>query len=98
LSQAVGFWNEVGVEDREQLALGDPQSVLKCPGLETRAVGSMDVMNVETLLCVLGDGRLSNIHGFVSRVVQHLYFKLLAWVVDLRYCFYESLDHVHLVE
>src|SRR5262249_31504577 len=49
LAQAVRLGNEVGVEDREQLAFRRLVAVLKRAGFEAGAIRAMDVMNVKTL-------------------------------------------------
>jgi hypothetical protein len=55
LAQAIGLGNEVGVEDREQLALCRLVAVLERAGFESGAIGAMDVVDIETLLRVLRD-------------------------------------------
>ena len=60
LAQAIGLGNEVGVEDREQLALGKLVAVLERAGFETGAIGAMDVVNVETLRRILRDDRFGD--------------------------------------
>ena len=50
LAQAIGLGNEVGVEDREQFALGRLVAVFECAGFEAGAIRAMDVVNIETLL------------------------------------------------
>jgi hypothetical protein len=55
LAEAIAFGDEVGVKDREQLALRGLVSVLECAGFETGAVHAMDVVNVETLSRILRD-------------------------------------------
>ena len=75
---------KIRVENRDELTLGNLQSGVQCAGLVAGAIDAMDVDDVEARL---GQVRHEVTHegaGLVGRIVQNLYFELLARVFDAR--------------
>ena len=96
-SQEVGRRNEVGVEDGDELALRDPHRGLERPGLVARAIGAMDVDDVDAVVGIAHHGALRHNARLVGRVVQHLDLEQLARVVELADGVDQPVRHVHLV-
>ncbi len=81
LHQPVGRRHKVGVEDGDELALGDLQPGVERAGLEAMAVGAVDVDDgVAERRIALHDGG-SDFCGLVGRVVQHLDLELVLRVL-----------------
>ena len=97
LVQEVGRRQEVGVENRDELALGDRHPCLERTRLEAGAIGAVEIRDVEPLRGGAADGQLRNRSRLVGRVVQHLHFEAIAWVVHQRDGIYQPVHHVHLV-
>ncbi len=75
--------HEIGVEDRDELALGRLHPVGQRPGLVAGAVLAMDVLDVEALGPRIGHSLLRDRTGAVCAVVEHLYLEAVLGVVDL---------------
>ena len=96
-SQEVGLRNEVGVEDRDEVAARDLQALVERAGLVAGAILAMDVLDVDALHRVAAHGELGDLPGLVGRVVEHLDLEQLARVFDLADRVDQPIDDVHLV-
>ena len=97
-AQEVLGGNEVGVEDRHELAGGGLETVLQRAGLESIPVGAVDVLDVEPLVAPVIDAPPGDEGGLVDGVVEDLDLEELTGVVELAHRRDEPLHHVHLVE
>src|SRR5512146_2272780 len=52
LHQPILWWQEVGVEDGDELALTGPKPIRKCPSFIASAIGSVDISDVMPKLAV----------------------------------------------
>src|SRR6266849_6038162 len=52
-SQTVRFGHKIGVKNRQELAFGSLKSIFKGAGLKPCSVGSMYILNIEALGCVI---------------------------------------------
>ena len=79
---------EVRVEDRDELALGDLEAIVERAGLIAGAVGAVDVDHVEIagrrIRRELADARAHEALGLVRRVVEDLDFEAVARVIEAR--------------
>ena len=89
--------NEVRIENRDQLACGELQSVLQRAGFESMAIRAMDVMDVETQFAMFLDARRGNLGGAVRRIVQNLNFQQFSRISDAASGFDQPLDNVQFV-
>ena len=95
--QEVGLRNEVGVEDRDEIAARDLQSLVERARLESGAILAVDVLDVDALHRMATHGELGDLPGLVGRIVEHLDFKQLARILDPAYGVEQPIDDVHLV-
>src|SRR6185437_178241 len=79
--QPVSGRHEIGVENGDEFAFGDGQSVGKRPGLESLTVRPVDVSDVVAKGGVASDDAGSHFLGLVGRVVEDLDFELFAWIL-----------------
>ncbi len=89
--------DEVGVEDRHEIAACHLQALVERAGLVAGAILAMDVLDVDALHRVPAHGELSDLPGLIGRVVQHLDLEQLARVFDLADRIEQAIDDVHLV-
>jgi hypothetical protein len=82
LSQKAAVGNEIGVEDRNELAGRRFQTMLQRTRFESRAVGAMDVLDVVPELPIVTDGLRDELVGLVRRVVKDLDLQLVFRVVQ----------------
>jgi len=98
----VGPGDEVGVEDGDEIALGDFEAFLEGSGLEAVAVGAMDVVDglgrksFGASGIALHDG-LGDDGGFVGGVVEELDLEAVARVVEAAAGVDEAVDNELLV-
>ena len=97
-TEKIWRWDEVRVEDRDELATGDLQTRLEGSGLESSAIVPMEVADVDPLGDVPADRRLRDLPCFVDRVVQYLDLEQLARVVELAHRIDQPIRDVHLIE
>ncbi len=81
LAQEAWLRNEVGVEDRDQVALGPRQAVVERARLVAVAVGAPDVDRVDATSAELLDLGRRDLPRFVARVVEHLDLQAIQRVV-----------------
>ena len=98
LEQEVLGRDEVGVEDRDELARGHLQAGFERARLVTRAVDTVQILDVEAARGVSAHGELGDLGGLVRRVVQHLDLEQVAGIVDLADGIDQAVRDVHLVE
>lgn len=94
----IGLRDEVGVEDGDQLALGDLHPVLEGAGLVAHAVGPVDVHRVEPAIAQALDVGARDRARLVGRVVEDLDLQLARRVVHLGDRLEQALHHGGLVE
>ena len=97
-AQEVRRRDEIGVEDRDELALRLAQARLERARLESAPVGAMKIRDVESALRLPLHRARRDVAGLIGRVVQHLDFEQVPRIVDLADGVDEPLRHVHLVE
>ncbi len=90
--------DEVRVEDEDKLALCRLEPVFQGASLEARAVGAVDVRDVETADHKFADELGGELAGFVGGVVEHLHVDQVLRVVELGNGFQEPLDDVEFVK
>ena len=90
-------WNKVRVENSDEFASGNVQASFECTGLESCAIVSMQVMNIDALLAQRFNRFTSDVLRFIGRVVQKLNFQKFGGIVDLGYRLDQSLNYKHLV-
>ena len=95
--QEVGGRDEVGVEDRDELAARGLQPGLERAGLVPAAVQPMDVLDVDPFGGPAPHRLVGDVPGLVGRVVEHLDFQQLARVVDSADGVDQPVGDVHLV-
>jgi len=95
--QEVHRGHEVGVEDREQLAMGDAHPGGERAGLEAAAAQPTDVAHVDPARAMARDRRRRALAGVVGRVVEHLDLEAAGRVVERRRGADQPLDDVALV-
>ena len=95
--QEIRRGDEVGVEDRDELALGDLEAGLERAGLVAGAIGAMDVGDVHAAGGVAAHGLLGDAARFVRRVIQDLDLKQLARILDLADGVDQPIGDIHLV-
>ncbi len=88
---------EVCIEDCDQFACRQFQSVLERTGFESGSVRAVDMTDVETQPTMLRHAGRRNFDGSVGGVVQNLNLQKLTRVTDPAHRFDQPLDHVHLV-
>ena len=81
-AQEVGLGEEVGVEDGDELALGDLQAVVERARLVARAVDAVDVDDVEPALAQRLDLLAHERARLVGRIVEHLDLEAAARPLD----------------
>ena len=89
--------DEVGVEDRDVLALGDLQPRFERARLVAGAIRAVDIRDVDPLRGIAAHGALGDARRFIRRVVEDLDLEQLARVVDPADGVDETVRHVHLV-
>ena len=97
-TQEVGIGHEVGVEDRQVVTAGLRQRSREGAGLVARAIGPVDVADVEAAaseLCDLAGGDLDRV---VRAVVEDLYLQLVSGPVQRADGLEQPLDDEALVE
>ena len=82
-AQHVGGRHEIGVEHADELTPRHRQPGGECPGLESVAVGTMQVGDVEARGAQLFDPGRDDAPRFVRRIIQHLHL-LRNEFVDIR--------------
>ena len=95
--QEIGLRQEVGVEDRDELALGDVHARLERAGLVARAIAAVQIGDVDPVRRGATNCQLSDGPRLVGRVVQHLDFELVPRVVHLADRLDQPVHDVHLV-
>src|SRR5262249_49071854 len=80
--QKIRTRDEVGVEDRDELALRALEAVLRRAGLVADAVRTADVDRVEPTLAQLRDLAARQCLRLVRRIVEHLELELVRGVVE----------------
>ena len=95
--QEIGFRHKIGVEDRDELALGGLQAVFQGARLESGPVVPVDVMNVNAAPAPFLGGCAGDLLGFVRRIVQHLDVKPVARIVEGTDRIDHPLHDIHLV-
>src|SRR5271165_5814962 len=84
--QEVRGWDKVGVEDRDELALGGFQTLGQSTGLESCPVGAMMVGDGTSHRRVVCDQSAGYGLGFIGGIVEHLDVELLPWIFHLGNC------------
>jgi len=79
--EEIGRRDEIGVEDRDELAPGDLEAGLECAGLIADAVRPVVVLDVVALRGKTPDGKIRDATRLVRRIVEHLNFKQLARIL-----------------
>ena len=95
--QEVGLRNEVGVEDRDELAARDLQALVERAGLVAGAIRAVDVLDVDALHRMATHGELRDLLRLVRRIVQHLDLEQLARIFDLADSIDQPIDDIHFV-
>ena len=95
--EEIGLRDEVGVEDRHEVAARDLQALVERAGLVAGAILAMDVLDVDALQRVPAHRELGDLPRLIGRVVQHLDLEQLARVFDLADRIEQPIDDVHLV-
>ena len=90
--------NEVGVEDGDELTLGDFETCVQRPGLEAVAVSAVQVddglrVHAGEALGVAADDLAGDVDGFVGRVVEDLHLEAIARPVETAGGVDEALGH-----
>jgi hypothetical protein len=96
-AQEVDRRREVGVEDRDVLALGDLHPRFERPCLVAGPVRAMQVRDVQAARGVAPDRLLGNPLRLVRGIVEDLDFEQVARIVELAYRVDEPVGDVHLV-
>ena len=95
--QKIGRWNEIGIEYRDKLARRALQALLKGTGLETLAIGAMQVLNRMPDVEISLAKRFGERMGIVGGIVKYLNLKQFARIFDLDHFIDQPLQHVALV-
>ena len=95
--QEVGSWNEVGVEDRDELAACLAHAGFERAGLVPAPIGAMDILDVHAAERGATHRELGDTLGLVDRIVEYLYFEAIAGVVHLADRIDQPVHDVHLV-
>src|SRR5690349_23374578 len=74
-------WNEVGIEDGDELTFCGVETFLQRSGFESVAVAAMDVGDRITQSRVPLNYGISNLYSFVSGIVEHLDVELVFGIV-----------------
>ena len=90
--------DEIGVEDRHELALRFREAGLQRTGLEPFPVEPADVRNVEPLFCPTADEPGDQEPRLVGRIVQHLDLEPIARPIERAAGIDQTLDDVQLIE
>lgn len=98
LEEEVLLGHEVGVENREEFALGHFHCFFKGASLEFGAVRAVDELDVVTLGGEFCNFLLGDFVAFVGGVIQHLDFVLVLGVVDGADGFEQTLNAVGFVK
>src|SRR5262245_21713524 len=97
LVQELRVWNEIGVEDGNELASGDLQASLQRPRFESEAIVSMQIVDIDALPAQCVNRLASHVLGFVRGIVEELDLQKLWRVVDFRHRLDQSFNNEHLV-
>ena len=89
---------EVGVEDRDQIALGEAQPLGEGARLEAGPHRAPAVADGEAARPPARHRRARDAAGLVRRIVQHLHLEPLARIAQARHGLDQALDDVELVE
>jgi hypothetical protein len=81
LHEPVRGWNEIGVEDGDELTLGEVEAGVEGTGFVAMAVGAMDVLDGVAESGVAGDDGRRDLLSFVGGVVEDLDFEPVLWVL-----------------
>ena len=95
--EEVGVRQEVGVEDGDELAPSDLQPGLESARLVTGTVGPVEVLDVHAESGTAPHGELRDAAGFVRRVVEHLDFEKLSWIIKPAHRVDQAVGYVHFV-
>ncbi len=95
--QEIGGRDEVGVENRDELAARHLEARFERAGLVPDAVRPVEVLDVEALGRKAADGEVRDAAGLVGRVVEHLDFEPLTRILDTAHRVDQAVRHVHLV-
>ncbi len=83
--EQVGRWNEVGVEDDDEIPGRRLQPLLQGAGLETDPVGAMEESHLATARTPLRNFRRANLGRLIGRIVEYLDFEPVGGVVQARH-------------
>ena len=89
--------DEVGVEDRDELAFRDRHPRFERASLVAGTVGAVQVGDVDPLRGIATHRAFGDLAGFVRRIVQDLNLEQLARVIDLTHGVDQTIGDVHLV-
>src|SRR5689334_21398839 len=97
LVQELRVGNKVRVKDGDELTCGHLQSGVEGARLESKAIVTMQVMNVDALPAQGFDRLARHVLGFIGGVIQQLNLQQLGGVPDLGHRLDQPLNHKHLV-
>ena len=95
--QEIAGREEIGVENRDELAAGDLEAGLERAGLEPGPVATVDVLDVNSLRSQPVDRQFGDAARHVRRVVQDLDLQTIARVLDGAHRLDQTIRDVHLV-
>src|SRR6266540_2821308 len=97
LEQEILRGNEIRVEDRDEIRLGDAQPRFERARLVAGAVDAVQVGDIEAARGMPANGQLGDFARFVGRVVKDLDFEQLPRVIHFADRVDQAVRHVHFV-